>query len=96
MKAILEVGVNVRGTDSINNLIRSHFIELSQRFLHPLNRYFDGLVVGSASQMSLSRLRPYPEIKPFKQDEFLKFIETSGIITQEYFNVNLIQSLVFP
>lgn len=77
LKAILEVGVGVKGTDAINNMIRSHFVELSQRFLHPLNRYFDNLVVGSPMEMSLSKLRPCPEVKPFKQDEFLRLIEQS-------------------
>jgi hypothetical protein len=80
LKAILDVGVNVQGVDAINNLIRKHFIELSHRFLQPLNRYFDSLVVGSPTQMTLLKLRPYPEIKPFRQDVFLKSIELGGMI----------------
>lgn len=79
MLKTLEVGANVKGADAINNTIRQHFVELTHRFLQPLNRYFDCLVVGLPTQMSLDRLRPYPEIKPFKQDDFLKFIEQNGL-----------------
>ena len=69
----------MKGVDAINNMIRQYFQELSQMFLQPLNRYFDSLVVGSPTQMSLSRLRPYPEIRPFRQADFLKAIEITGI-----------------
>ncbi|KAJ3361835.1 hypothetical protein HDU91_003721 [Kappamyces sp. JEL0680] len=77
LKAILEVGVNVKGVDSVNNTIRRHFLELSERFLQPLNRYFDSLVVGSPQEMNLSKLRPYPEIRPFKRDSFMQRIDQS-------------------
>jgi HD superfamily phosphohydrolase len=78
LKSLMEVGVNVKGVDAINNMIRKYFQEFSQMFLQPLNRYFDSLVVGVPSDMSLSKLRPYPEIRPFRQADFLKAIEITG------------------
>ncbi|KAJ3222052.1 Protein dennd6a [Clydaea vesicula] len=61
----------------LNNMLRHHFVELTDRFLQPLNRYFEGLVVGNQMSMTLTTLRGRPEIRPFKQETFLKSIETS-------------------
>jgi hypothetical protein len=72
------VGVNVKGLDAMNNMIRQHFVELTQRFLQPLNRYFDSLVIGYATTMNLSCLRMEPDIKPFHHDHFLKTIESNS------------------
>ncbi|KAJ3257393.1 Protein dennd6a [Boothiomyces macroporosus] len=77
IKSLLEVGVNVKGIEAINNQIRQHFVELTQRFLQPLNRYFDSLIVGNPTYMDLTCLRSKPEIKPFRQDVFLKTFEQS-------------------
>jgi hypothetical protein len=51
LKDIAEIGIKVQGEDGVNNMIRRHFVELTERFLQPLNRYFDSLVVGSANNM---------------------------------------------
>lgn len=75
LKAILNVGINVKGVDAINNLLRQHFIELTQRLLQPLNRYFDSLVESNLQSMTLSSLRPSPDIKPFKQDAFMIYLD---------------------
>jgi hypothetical protein len=77
MNTILETGINVIGVQGINNMIRKHFIELNQRFLHPINRYFEKLIVGNSSEMTLSCIRAEPVIKPFRQDEFLENIESN-------------------
>ncbi|KAJ3273251.1 Protein dennd6a [Terramyces sp. JEL0728] len=77
IKSLLEVGVNVKGIEAVNNQIRQHFVELTQRFLQPLNRYFDSLIVGNPTYMDLTCLRSKPEIKPFRQDVFLKSFEQS-------------------
>ncbi|KAJ3266719.1 Protein dennd6a [Chytriomyces hyalinus] len=45
----------------LNNTIRRHFIELTDKFLQPLNRYYEGLIVGSPLSMTLSALRAKPE-----------------------------------
>ncbi|KAI8899335.1 hypothetical protein BC833DRAFT_586154 [Globomyces pollinis-pini] len=77
LKAIFEVGVKVKGIDAVNNSLRYHFSELTQRFLQPVNRYFDSLVMGNQNQMNFDCLRTKPEIKPFRQDDFLKIIDSS-------------------
>ena len=51
MKEVLEANINGITSDTINNTIRRHFIELTERFLQPLNRYFETLVVGNPSRM---------------------------------------------
>lgn len=81
MRAILEVGANVKGIDAINNMIRQHFVELTQRFLQPINKYFESLIVGNSESMDLDCLRTEPEIRPFRQDAFLKLIENNSFRT---------------
>jgi len=66
----------------LNNLLRRHFIELTDRFLSPLNRYFESLLVGSPVSMTLSTLKNKPEVKPFKQESFLKLIQDKGKINE--------------
>ncbi|KAJ3408792.1 Protein dennd6a [Chytriomyces hyalinus] len=61
----------------LNNTIRRHFIELTDKFLQPLNRYYEGLIVGSPLSMTLSALRAKPEVKPFQQSAFLDGIKLS-------------------
>lgn len=51
IKDITGVGIKVQGIDGVNNMIRRHFIELTERFLQPLNRYFDSLVIGNPYKM---------------------------------------------
>ncbi|KAI8904051.1 hypothetical protein EDD86DRAFT_178966, partial [Gorgonomyces haynaldii] len=75
LKDIQDKGVKVQGEDGVNNMIRRHFVELTERFLQPLNRYFDSLVIGNPNQMTFSALRTKPEVKPFKQEDFMRQIE---------------------
>ncbi|KAL2918131.1 hypothetical protein HK105_202058 [Polyrhizophydium stewartii] len=77
LKDLIEAGAQGQPVQAINNMIRRHFTELTDRFLQPLNRYFESLVVGNPAQMTLSCLRSRPEIKPFRQDTFLRQIEQS-------------------
>ncbi|KAJ3328704.1 Protein dennd6a [Blyttiomyces sp. JEL0837] len=77
LKEIVEVAIRGSSSITLDNMIRRHFVELTDRFIQPLNRYFDGLVVGSPVNMSLSHLRIKPEIRAFKQATFLKSLETS-------------------
>ena len=63
---------------TLNNMLRRHFVELTDSFLLPLNEYFESLIVGSHTRMTLSTLRTKPEIRPFKQESFLKAIELNG------------------
>ncbi|KAF9970887.1 hypothetical protein BGZ73_006267 [Actinomortierella ambigua] len=55
----------------LDNILRRHFSNLTEKFLVPLNRYFATLVptdisLSSASQMAM--------IAPFKQQDFLKYV----------------------
>jgi hypothetical protein len=79
LRDIFAVGVNVKGVEAMNNMIRQHFVELTQRFLQPLNRYFDSLVLGNPAAMTLASLRVEPDIKPFLHDQFIKTIESNSI-----------------
>ena len=80
LKLILEASINGTSVETINNTIRLHFSELTQRFLQPVNRYFESLIIGNPSLMNLDILQVEPQISHFKQDEFLKSIEHSSIM----------------
>ena len=77
LKDVFEARAQGKSHAFINNMIRRHFVELSDRFLQPLNRHFDGLMIDNPQQMSLSTLKSRPDIKPFKQESFLRQIEQS-------------------
>ncbi|KAJ3066171.1 Protein dennd6a [Podochytrium sp. JEL0797] len=62
----------------LDNLLRRHFIDLTDRFLQPLNRHYEGLIVGSPVTMTLSVLRARPEVKPFQQDTFLETVKAAS------------------
>ncbi|ORY30099.1 DUF1630-domain-containing protein [Rhizoclosmatium globosum] len=55
----------------LDNLMRRHFVTLTDKFLQPLNRHYETLIVGSPLTMTLSLLRAHPEVKPFQQATFL-------------------------
>lgn len=69
-------GVQLRRPNEVQSaLIRRHFLELTQTFMIPLERYL-------ASLMPLARnISPYraaPKVKPFNQEEFLSSLENCG------------------
>ncbi|KAF9080082.1 Protein dennd6a [Mortierella sp. AD031] len=55
----------------LDNILRKHFVTLTEKFLVPLNRYFATLV---PNDISLSSTSQFPHIAPFKQQTFLKFL----------------------
>ncbi|KAJ1984014.1 hypothetical protein H4R34_000922 [Dimargaris verticillata] len=59
----------------LNNLLRRHFLDLTERFLVPLNRYFSTLI---PKIINLSTAQRRPKLKPFSQDEFLKSLQEHG------------------
>ncbi|KAH9248472.1 hypothetical protein BASA81_013871 [Batrachochytrium salamandrivorans] len=65
--------MNNRGTGSTNK----RRLDASIESMTPLSRYFESMIVGNPSHMSLSCLRSRPDIKPFQQDTFLRQIEQS-------------------
>ncbi|KAJ3250956.1 Protein dennd6a, partial [Borealophlyctis nickersoniae] len=75
IKDVVEAAIRGRPASILNNMLRRHFTDLTERFLQPLNRHFEGLIVGNPALMTLSNLRARPEIKPLKQETFLKTVE---------------------
>ncbi|CAG8464033.1 2903_t:CDS:10 [Paraglomus brasilianum] len=59
----------------VNNTLRRYFVDLTEKFLVPLNRYFSTLI---PVNVSLSSSREPPQLKPFKTDCFLKSLQDHG------------------
>ncbi|KAJ3219641.1 Protein dennd6a [Dinochytrium kinnereticum] len=78
IKDVAEAAIRGSSSFTLNNMLRRHFVELTDRFLQPLNRHYEGLIIGSPIGMNLSCLRTKPEVKPFKQETFIKSIEASA------------------
>ncbi|KAG0228031.1 hypothetical protein BGW41_003573 [Actinomortierella wolfii] len=72
LRMLAEATANRSSPDYLlDNILRRHFANLTEKFLVPLNRYFATLVpteitLSSASQMAM--------IAPFKQQDFLKYV----------------------
>lgn len=64
-----------RFTQSDSVILRRHFLELTQSFMIPLERYMAGLM---PLQKSISPLRAPPALKSFRPEEFLATVETQG------------------
>ncbi|RKP25829.1 hypothetical protein SYNPS1DRAFT_22286 [Syncephalis pseudoplumigaleata] len=60
----------------LNDTIRRYFNELTERFLEPLDRYFATLIPTNSAELTTSQSPP--SLKPFRQDEFLKFVQEKG------------------
>jgi len=56
-------------------LLRRYFLELTQTFLIPLERYLAGLM---PLARSISPYRAPPKVKPFNVDEFINSLDQSG------------------
>lgn len=72
----IQKGVQLKRPNAVQSaLIRRHFLELTQTFMIPLERYL-------ASLMPLARnISPYraaPKVKPFCADDFLRSLESCG------------------
>ncbi|CAG8473351.1 12061_t:CDS:2 [Funneliformis caledonium] len=59
----------------LNNILRRYFVELTEKFLVPLNRYFSTLI---PFHITLSSSQEPPQLKPFKTDVFLKSLQEHG------------------
>lgn len=64
-----------RFTASDSAKLRRHFLELTQSFMIPLERYMASLM---PLQKNISPLRAPPVLKPFRPEEFLATVETQG------------------
>merc|ERR1712020_434213 len=72
----VQKGVQLKRPNAVQSApIRRHFLELTQTFMIPLERYL-------ASLMPLARnISPYraaPKVKPFIIDDFLRSLESGG------------------
>jgi hypothetical protein len=64
---------NVRGYPPdwvLNNILRRHFVDLTEKFLVPLNRYFSTLIPVNPCEPS--------RLKPFQTDQFMKSLKEHG------------------
>ncbi|RIB02190.1 hypothetical protein C2G38_901698 [Gigaspora rosea] len=59
----------------LNNILRRYFVDLTEKFLVPLNRYFSTLI---PFHITLSSSQEPPQLKPFKTDSFLKSLQEHG------------------
>uniref|UniRef100_A0A8C5QX52 DENN domain containing 6A n=1 Tax=Leptobrachium leishanense TaxID=445787 RepID=A0A8C5QX52_9ANUR len=64
-----------RPSEAQNAILRRHFLELTQSFIIPLERYVAGLM---PLQKSISAWKSPPQLKPFIQEEFMKTLEKAG------------------
>ncbi|CAO3646850.1 unnamed protein product [Cunninghamella blakesleeana] len=60
----------------LNNILRHHFMDLTKRFLVPLNRYFNTLIPTEKISLT-SNIKP-PQLRPFQTDQFMKSLKEYG------------------
>ncbi|KAL9540797.1 hypothetical protein PS6_010594 [Mucor atramentarius] len=57
----------------LNNILRRHFVDLTEKFLVPLNRYFSTLI-----PVNISAAGEAPRLRPFQTDQFMKSLKEHG------------------
>ncbi|KAI9267675.1 hypothetical protein EDC94DRAFT_514694 [Helicostylum pulchrum] len=57
----------------LNNILRRHFVDLTEKFLVPLNRYFSTLI-----PINISADGQVPRLRPFQTDQFMKSLKEHG------------------
>ncbi|RKP04270.1 hypothetical protein CXG81DRAFT_23046 [Caulochytrium protostelioides] len=76
LKEVIEASIRGKPTYTLNNALRRHFMELTDRFLQPLNRFLvEGITSRQPHADRLDELTRRPDIRPFRQDAFLQSIE---------------------
>ncbi|XP_018600169.2 protein DENND6A isoform X2 [Scleropages formosus] len=72
----LQKGIQQKRPSAAQNaILRRHFLELTQSFIIPLERYVASLM---PLQKSISPWKSPPMLRPFSQDEFMKTLEKAG------------------
>ncbi|ORX62074.1 DUF1630-domain-containing protein [Hesseltinella vesiculosa] len=61
----------------LNNILRRHFVDLTEKFLVPLNRYFRTLIPNVAPSNVRQSSSP-PQLRPFQTDQFMKSLKENG------------------
>lgn len=64
-----------RPSDVQTALLRRHLLELTQSFIFPLEHYMASLM---PLQKSITPWKTPPQIRPFRQDDFLRSLEHAG------------------
>ncbi|XP_078517693.1 protein DENND6A isoform X1 [Lissotriton helveticus] len=64
-----------RPSEAQNAILRRYFLELTQSFIIPLERYVASLM---PLQKTISPWKSPPQLRPFIQDEFIKTLEKTG------------------
>nr|XP_039247890.1 protein DENND6A-like [Styela clava] len=72
-KSLLRTGHRFTALDSVK--LRRHFLELTQSFMIPLERYMASLM---PLQRNISPLRAPPVLKSFRPEEFLATVDSQG------------------
>ncbi|SAM08428.1 hypothetical protein [Absidia glauca] len=60
----------------LNNILRHHFVDLTEKFLLPLNRYFRTLIPNESTSLGPD-MKP-PQLRPFQTDQFMKSLKEHG------------------
>ncbi|XP_030633036.1 protein DENND6A isoform X3 [Chanos chanos] len=72
----LQKGVQQKRPSAAQNaILRRYFLELTQSFIIPLERYVASLM---PLQKSISPWKSPPQLRPFSQEEFMKTLEKAG------------------
>jgi hypothetical protein len=73
LKKLLKVGDR---PDSVQNtILRRHFLELTQSFMIPLERYLSSLL---PLKRHITPFKAIPQANPFVLDDFLRTLEQTG------------------
>ncbi|KAK3103615.1 hypothetical protein FSP39_020536 [Pinctada imbricata] len=75
LKRLVKGMQSKRPVEAQNAILRRYFLELSQSFMIPLERYMGSLM---PLQRNISPHKNPPKLRPFDPDEFLKSVEHSG------------------
>ncbi|KAI7876339.1 DUF1630-domain-containing protein, partial [Lichtheimia hyalospora FSU 10163] len=59
----------------LNNILRRHFVDLTEKFLGPLNRYFSTLI--PTNTVFQADIGP-PQLRPFQTEQFMKYLKEHG------------------
>ncbi|ORY93744.1 hypothetical protein BCR43DRAFT_516764 [Syncephalastrum racemosum] len=58
----------------LNNILRRHFVDLTEKFLAPLNRYFSTLIPAQKT----TGVEDPPQLRPFQTENFLRSLKEHG------------------
>lgn len=75
LKSLIKGAESNRPVEAQSAILRRHFIELTQSFMIPLERYFSHLM---PLHKNLSPFKSVPRLKQFNAEEFLQDLKTSG------------------